>query len=237
MAIELIAEVSTNHGGELSLAKEFIHAYAEAGATWVKFQHTRVKHLRPSDPQQAWFRQAEFSLDQFADLKAYCEKRGTGFLTTVYNVADVPEVLSLGVDTVKIGSGEEDVHAELIDAFSSVRIIQSIHFVGRPRVPEAYGKVDILSCVTRYPASERACLSAIASMESWGLAGYSDHSIGNEMCRWAIECGARIVEKHVMLNHQARTPKPYEATVDEFRGLCQFAADGPEKFMGRWQHA
>ena len=156
MAIELIAEVATNHGGCLDLAKEFIWRFAEAGADWVKFQHTRVKHLRPDDPQHAWFQRAEFSCDQFAELKAECERAGTNFLTTVYNPQDVPEVVGLGVEAIKIGSGE----AREVDlAFAIVRAGVKRALVGcgllRQREQAAIAghslRIDYLHCVTRYP--------------------------------------------------------------------------------------
>ena len=50
MPIEIIAECASNHGGSIPLAKEFIWRCAEAGADWVKFQTTRVKHLRKTVP-------------------------------------------------------------------------------------------------------------------------------------------------------------------------------------------
>src|SRR3990167_5889202 len=128
MAIELIAEVSTNHGGSVALAKEFIWRFAEAGADWIKFQHTRVKHLRPDDPQYEWFKKAEFSLEQFQELKAECEKAGTKFLTTVYNHQDVPEVQQLGLEAIKIGSGEAEASrlADALRATSIPRIFVSL---------------------------------------------------------------------------------------------------------------
>jgi sialic acid synthase SpsE len=96
------------------IAKEFIQRFTEAGATYVKFQHTRVAHLSKTDPQYAWFQKAEFSLEEFAELKETCEQAGTKFLTTVFHAADVSEVASLGLEAVKIGSGE--AHEESLAA-------------------------------------------------------------------------------------------------------------------------
>ena len=104
MPVELIAETSSNHGGDLSLAKEFIHAFAEAGADWIKFQTTRVKHLRPDDPQYEWFTKAELSDQAHVELKAECEQAGVKFLTTVYHADEVPFLASLGLEAIKIGS-------------------------------------------------------------------------------------------------------------------------------------
>lgn len=104
--IELIAECSTNHGGSVPLAKEFIRRFSEAGATWIKFQYTRVKHLRPDDQQYDWFKSAELSDDAFAELKAETEACGAKFLLTVYNWQDVSAVAKLSTQAIKVGSGE-----------------------------------------------------------------------------------------------------------------------------------
>jgi N,N'-diacetyllegionaminate synthase len=243
--VELIAELATNHGGSLVLAKEFIQRFAEAGANYVKFQHTRVAHLSKTDPQYAWFQKAEFSLEQFAELKETCEQAGTKFLTTVFHAADVPEVASLGLAAVKIGSGEahEESLAAAIGSAGFSRVI-----VGCGLTPVWHSPflqlrkngqvVDFLHCVTRYP-----CPSAAANMQyergvSYLCSGWSDHCTGLAGCQLAILGGATVIEKHVMLPNQARGPKPYEATVAEFAQLRAFADEDPEtKYRGRWQHA
>ena len=242
MRVELIAEISSNHGGNLPLAKEFIHRFAEAGADWVKFQTTRVKHLNPSDPQYAWFQQAELSDEAHFELKAECERAGVKFLTTVYHVDELPLIQALGPKALKLGSGEQG-NEGLVRAASAigVRLLRSVHFLGGESWWEWGDDVDvtgeILSCVTRYPASERACVEAITYVEGNAVVGYSDHSIGTDMACWAMDCGARIIEKHVSLPNQARPVQPWEASVAEFRWLRKYADEDPARFEGRWQYA
>ena len=242
MSVALIAEIATNHGGHLEVAKAFIDRFAEAGADFVKFQYTRVKHLRPDDPQYAWFTQAEFSDDQFAELKAYTEARGAKFLLTVYHADDVPAVAKLSTEAIKIGSGEAgdrriwraiwDVNA--IEGNGFTRVIAS-RGLCRHDLPTGW---EILRCVTRYPAPLSACAQRpYATRASAGDVGWSDHCAGLDACFGAIAMGAHIIEKHVQLPHQARPAKPYEATMAELRELRQFADENPERFIGRWQFA
>lgn len=235
--VELIAEVSSNHGGDLALAKEFIWRFAEAGADWVKFQTTRVKHLSPADPQYAWFQQAEVSDEAHVELKAECQKAGVKFLTTVYNVAEVPMLAALGLEAVKVGSGEAR-EAALLDALveqTNGLIIVSDGIVPRLfRYHELWPRVRTLKCISRYPAPHGMV------PQDFGLRehdGWSDHCVGLESCHVAILRGASIIEKHVCLPHQARPVKPYEATVEEFKQLRAFADEDPQRFLGRWQHA
>jgi sialic acid synthase SpsE len=248
MTVELIAEISTNAGGSMPLAKEFIHRFAEAGANYVKFQHTRVAHLSKTDPQYAWFQKAEFSLEQFAELKETCEQAGTKFLTTVYHAADVPDVASLGLAAVKIGSGEahEESLAAAIGSAGFKRVIVGCGLTEprcSPFLPLRQNgqRVSFLKCLTRYPCPSAVAIDTyVETVDALGCpyyTGWSDHATGLAGCQLAILNGATIVEKHVMLPNQARAPKPYEATVAEFAQLRAFADEDPLRFRGRWQFA
>ena len=229
--VELIAECSSNHGGSIDLAKEFIWRFAAAGADWVKFQTTRVKHLRPDDPQYAWFQRAELSDEAHHILKAECERAGTKFLTTVYHADDVPFVRSV-TDTVKIGSGEATEPA----------LLRAVADAGFARVIVANGLsrpfhlvCEHLACVTRYPAPH-GCVPP--TFGKWGIyQGWSDHCIGLDSCKVAILNGAQIIEKHVGLFEQARPVRAFEAMPSEFAELRAFANDDPKRFLGRWQAA
>ena len=252
MRVELIAEIASNHGGDIALAKEFIWRYAEAGADWIKFQTTRVKHLRPDDPQYAWFTQAELSDAAHVELKAECERAGVKFLTTVYNVAEVPFLASLGLEAIKVGSGEageSGLAAALEGQFSRVLVSRGIigeqwlsspfHRFQEPEVIEGKRRwtrrlnATFFHCHTRYPCPPLFAQHLYMEPTS----GWSDHCVGLDGARSAIMFGASIIEKHVSLPHQARPVKPWEATVEEFKSLRAFADEDPMRFLGRWQHA
>lgn len=240
--VELIAEIASNHGGDLSLAKEFVRRFVEAGAHTVKFQATRVKHLRPDDPQYDWFTKAELSDDALAELKAECETVGAGFLLTIYHVDEIALLKKLGCARGKLGAGEASDHGlRSAVALAGLRAVRSVPLVSPRAWPgPPMANEYLLACVCRYPASQRACLAAISHIGRVDynvVRGYSDHSVGLEMAEWAIECGAQILEKHVMLEHQARPPRAFEASVDEIKQLRRFIDEGPERFQGRWQFA
>lgn len=256
MTVELIAEVSSNHGGDLSLAKEFIHAFAEAGADWIKFQTTRVTHLRPDDPQYEWFTQAELSDEAHHELKAECERAGVKFLTTVYHAADVPFLASLGLEAIKIGSGEAKEAAlaqAVMEADPTWSVVVALGLCENNPYRSVFGRsgwahcahrVFFLGAVTRYPAPRGVAAnvlknrSGMATTAPWiTVSGWSDHAVGLDECRAAIHMGARIIEKHVCLPHQARPVRPWEATVEQFKELRAFADEDPvSKYVGRWQH-
>src|SRR5687768_3271488 len=56
---QIIAEVASNHGGDLQLAKQFIRAAAEHGADIVKFQSWQARHMSKTDAQYDWFEKSE----------------------------------------------------------------------------------------------------------------------------------------------------------------------------------
>jgi sialic acid synthase SpsE len=240
--IELVAEVSSNHGGDLSLAKEFCYRFAEAGADWIKFQMTRVAHLRPSDPQFAWFQRAELSDDYLAQLAELCGHLGVKFLCTI-NHADEAPILRSFSPFVKIGAGES--HERTVRDAVMAQGFQRIYVSNPPenfwrvnkldssratRMKWNLTKVYPLTTVSRYPCP------VMAATVNLGHYGWSDHCVGLEGAQLAIVKGARMIEKHVQLPFQGRTAKPYEATIEEFRALRAFADENPSRFIGRWQH-
>ena len=240
--VELVAEVSSNHGGDISLAKEFIYRFAEAGADWIKFQMTRVTHLRPSDPQYAWFQRAELSDDALMQLAETCSDLGVKFLCTI-NHADEAATLRSFSPFVKIGAGEsrEKSLRDAVMAQNFQRIYVSNPPEGFWRVNKLdssraqrmkwnFTKVYPLTTVSRYP-----CPTFAADVHI-GHYGWSDHCVGIEGAQLAIVKGARMIEKHVQLPFQARPAKPFEATLEEWRALRAFADDDPSRFIGRWQH-
>jgi sialic acid synthase SpsE len=230
VAVEIVAEVASNHGGSMACAKEFIHAFAPHVDT-IKFQLTRVAHLRPTDPQFSWFQQAELTLDQFAELKRECNKAGVSFLLTVYNAADVWEVVELGCWRVKIGSGETS-EASLREEVQERRLYPVVSY-GLDQMPTAcWGRHAALGCVTRYPAPEGI---AAARMMGLGYNGWSDHAVGLNELKAAIACGATMVETHVCLPGQYRPVSSWEKTVGNMQELKAFAREDPRRFLKRWQ--
>lgn len=234
MKVELIAECASSHGGDLRLAKEFIKRYAEAGADWVKFQSYQTSTLDPSDPQYTWLQQAELHDDQHRELKELCEREGCKFLTTVFHPSRVPFLKTLGLDAIKIGSGEAMIPPLLAAVEHFQRVLVSTGLIGRAKV---WGRpFEGLVCVSRYPAPT-AWAAHLATMPyGAGLTGYSDHCFSIDVCMSAICAGATVIEKHVSLPKQLRPSQSWEATVQEFKQLRAFADDeGPAKFQGRWQ--
>src|SRR5215831_3349703 len=106
MRTQIIAEVTSNHGGDMTLAREFIKRAADAGADFVKFQSWRASTVRggAADPQYDWFVKAELSDADHHVLIEECDRHGIRFLTTCFDIGRVEFLASLGMPAIKVGS-------------------------------------------------------------------------------------------------------------------------------------
>lgn len=117
-----IADLASNHNGDLNQAKELIAAAKESGADAVKFQHFLAdkivsdhgfKHLGAQlGHQSAWkktvyevYRECECNRAWTQELVDTARNVGIDFLTTPYDV-DIVEEIDPYVPAYKIGSGD-----------------------------------------------------------------------------------------------------------------------------------
>jgi sialic acid synthase SpsE len=119
-----VADVASNHDGELARARELIWLAASAGADAVKFQHFRAEQI-VSDRgfrtlggarghQAAWpkpvfdtYRQYELDRGWTGELAATARAAGVDFLTTPYDLDAIAHVRDLA-PALKVGSGDVD---------------------------------------------------------------------------------------------------------------------------------
>ncbi|USK69966.1 N-acetylneuraminate synthase family protein [Peribacillus asahii] len=117
-----IADIASNHDGDLSRAKELIWLSKESGADAVKFQHFKAdkivsdsgfKQLGGKSSHQAnWdksvydvFKQYEFNRDWNLELIEEAKKAEINFFTTPYDFEAVDEINEY-LPAYKIGSGD-----------------------------------------------------------------------------------------------------------------------------------
>jgi N-acetylneuraminate synthase len=117
----IIAEAGVNHNGDLASAKQMVDVAKEAGADAIKFQSFRASKLvRSSAPKAAYQKQTtDEGETQFEMLKRleltekghellfnYCLTREIEFLSTPFDIAGVKYLNNLGVDRMKLSSGD-----------------------------------------------------------------------------------------------------------------------------------
>jgi sialic acid synthase SpsE len=212
-----IAEASSNHGRDLSRAKAFVDAAADAGCDAVKFQLFKIDRMFAPEilAQSAKHRarrEWELPLAHLAPLAEHCSARKVQFSCTPFYLDAVAELAPF-VDFYKVASYELLV-SDLLKACAasgkpvvlSTGMATMDEIVAAARTLRDAGAKDVtlLHCVSAYPTPvAEANLSAIAAIRDvTGLAtGWSDHTrrpavIERAVHRWR----ARAVEFHLDLD-------------------------------------
>jgi len=260
--IEIIAEIGVNHDGSLAKARQLVTVARDCGADWAKFQtfkaaqlatdtaptaaYQRVHH---AGPQQTMLSRLELGEDAFRELRAFCREVGISFLSTPFDPGSLEFLLSLGLATVKVGSGEL-TNLPLLERLGAagVRVILSTGMSTLGEVERAIRALQdagcrelvLLHCVTQYPTPiDQVNLRAMATLRSaFGLpVGYSDHTPGIEVAVAAAALGAVVIEKHLTLDptapgpdHAASSaPAEFAALVRAIRNVEAALGDGVKR--------
>ena len=262
----IIAEAGVNHNGDLELAKKLIDTAVATGADAVKFQTFKadrivVRHTPKADYQQRtsgagesqyeMLKRLEFDEDQFRILHAHCRKQGIDFLSTPFDLESIDSLISLGLETFKIPSGEI-TNLPYLRKIGGLRkkIILSTGMADMIEIQEAFDvlieagtakeNITILHCNTEYPTPmEDVNLTAMQTIaEAFQVAvGFSDHTEGIEAAIAAVALGAVVVEKHFTMDktlpgpdHQASLePHELRAMIAAIRNVEKALGDGVKK--------
>jgi N,N'-diacetyllegionaminate synthase len=259
----IIAEAGVNHNGDLDMARQLIDVAASAGADLVKFQtfsadRLVTEHAKKADyqahttdaaeSQHAMIRRLELTSGMHEALIAHCKVRGISFFSTGFDIESVDMLMQLGVDRLKVPSGEltnlpylrhvgrigkpvilSTGMATLGDTEAALAVLED---AGTPRA-----RITVLHCTTEYPTPMREVnLRAMSSLrDAFGVAvGYSDHTAGIEVAVAAVALGATVIEKHFTLDrslpgpdHQASLePAELAQMVNAIRNIEQAMGDG-----------
>ena len=200
--IKFIAEIGSNHNGELDRALKLIEAAKEIGCDAVKFQHGE----RVFDPKS---KKVNLALPQhwIKKLKRACEDEGLEFGCTPLDLQAV-EDLRPHVDFFKIASYDLTWY-QLVRSLSRTyhSIYVSTGMADRfeiQRVLTVYGDyapVVLMHCVSQYPAQEGKLDRIDWLKERFaGVAiGYSDHTKNRNVL---IEAAKKVdvIEFHLDLD-------------------------------------
>ena len=235
----VIAEACDNHLGNMEAAREMVREAKCAGADAIKFQHHLPdEEMLPDTPMSDNFEEPlyeflkkyAFTLEQHQALKKYCDEVGILYMCTPFSWKAAQEIESL-VPAFKIGSGE------MTDVPTLVRIGQ----YGKPMVVSTgmstFDEIDrtyqalikrnvplvLMNCLSEYPpVYEDLNLGVIREMIKRfpkAVIGHSDHTPDLYTCFAAVALGARVLEKHVILDK--KQPGPDQSVSIEFDELAR----------------
>lgn len=255
----MIAELSANHGGSLSHAKETIHAMKESGADAVKLQTYTADTLtidsrRPEFMIGAgtiWEGKNLYELYQEAhtpwewqlELFELANSLGMDCFSTPFDKTAVDFLEELDPPVHKIAS------FELVD----LPLIRYVASKGRPIImstgmgtlAEIHAAVEVvksadvplalLKCTSAYPSPpESMNLRTIPHLSAAFdvPVGLSDHTMGTGVPIAAVALGATIIEKHFTLSREVPGPdSSFSLEPAEFKQMVE-AIRITEKALG-----
>jgi sialic acid synthase SpsE len=226
----IIAEVGSNHNGDVNLCRRLIDAAAEAGANAVKFQSWTDTSLIA---EEEYARNTEYSdkkkhfgslremvtayqltADQHREANAQCRARGIAFCSTPFSVEEVDLLEDLDVPFFKIASMDV-VHLQLLRYVArkqrpvvistGMATLAEIEQAVETIRAESNEQIVLLHCVSIYPPEyDTIHLRNMATLREAFDApvGFSDHTLGTAIPLAAIAIGACIIEKHFTLDQK-----------------------------------
>ncbi len=257
----IIAELSANHNGSLQTALDTITAAKEVGADAVKLQTYTADTLTLNCDRDdfvikggtLWDNRTMYSLYQEAytpwewhgQLFAHARGLGLDIFSTPFDRSAVDFLEQFDPTAYKIASFE----------ITDYDLIRYIAEKGRPVIistgiaelqeiedavsicrEEGNSNIILLQCTSAYPAPlEDANLLTIPDMERrFGVfAGFSDHTTGITAPVAAVALGAKVIEKHFILDRSIGGPDSgFSLNRQEFKEMVQAVRD-TEKMLGR----
>ncbi len=238
----IIAEACDNHLGNMDTAREMARQAKLCGADAVKYQHhlPDEEMLREGVPMSANFnmplydflKKYALTLEQHYELFDYCKKIGIIYLCTPFSRKAAEEINKMGVPAFKIGSGElTDLPTLKVIAGFGKPMILSTGMAELSEIDETVNtlrpinsQLALMNCISEYPAKhEDVNLGVIAEFEKrYGLViGHSDHTPDIYTTIAAAALGAKLVEKHFILDR--RQPGPDQSVSIEPRELYEMS--------------
>ncbi len=227
MPVFIIAEACDNHLGNIDVAKEMVRKAKLAGADCIKFQHhIPDEEMLPETPMSNNFDEPLYdflvkhalTLEHHIELKKYCEDVGIIYLCTPFSFVAARELKPIGLDVFKIGSGEmTDLTSLKAIAKLGNPLIVSTGMCTLDEIRETYNALKdwgaifcFMNCISEYPpVYEDMNIGFIKTlMHEFPdiVIGHSDHSPDLFTSFAAVALGAKIIEKHIILDK--RTPGP-----------------------------
>jgi N,N'-diacetyllegionaminate synthase len=165
-------------------------------------------------------RKLELTDENHTELKAECERHNIKFLSTGFDVESIEYLIDLGIELIKIPSGEVTNFPLL--SYVGSKNMPTVLSTGMSTLQEVKqaakvlfdhgldkAKLTVLHCNTEYPTPmDDVNLRAMLTIKNELQVdiGYSDHTTGIEVAIASVAMGASIIEKHFTLDKSLPGP-------------------------------
>ena len=246
----IVAELSANHGGDIKIAIETIKAAKRAGADGIKLQTYKPSTMTINSEKidfivkgnSIWdgrsfydlYEEAHTPWEWHEELFKVAKNEGLLCFSTPFDKTAVDFLENLGNPIYKIASFEiTDI--PLIDyiASKSKPIIISTGIAKKSDIKLALktirrknsNEIVLLKCTSSYPAplSEVNLLTLTDYTKSFNvIPGLSDHTLGITAPVVATALGARVIEKHFIIDKHIGGPdSSFSLDFDEFSEMVK----------------
>ena len=251
----IIAELSANHMNDFDIAVKTIEAMAKAGTDAVKFQtftpdtitldcdndYFQIKQGTVWDGQVLYnlYEDAYMPWDWQPKLKKIAEDLGLIVFSSPFDKTSVDFLEDMDVPAYKIASFEiTDI--PLIEYVASkgkpiiistgIADLEDIELAVQACLDAGNDQIALLKCTSSYPAPlDEINLNTIPSIKERFdvVVGLSDHTLGGEVSTASVAVGAKIIEKHFILDRNmggpdsefSMEPNEFKQMVDSIRNV------------------
>ncbi len=220
----VIAEIGTNHMGDIKLAKKIIDVAVKAGCNAVKFQKKDVeniynKYFLDSPLESPWGTtqremrlHREFSEKNFLELDKYCKKMHIEWFVSCWDTKSQVQMRKFKTKYNKVASAmlvhhallekiaEEKKYTFISTGMSTMKdIAKAVKIFQKYKCP-----FELMHCHSAYPMPDgEANLKMIPVLRKKFKVnvGYSGHEAGaTDVCIPAVMLGATSIERHVTVD-------------------------------------
>ena len=244
----IIAEIGINHEGNFKTAKKLIFEAKKAGADAVKFQVFKPETLSVEKSKKTKLQKKTSGKEKLSNIwKRVCLNYRSlkklrdlasiikiDFICTPFDFESLKLIKKLNIDAIKVASSDiTDIPLLAEISKSKKNIILSTGMSNYNEISKALmtikkKNVAILHCVSLYPCEyKKANLRRIIALKEKFkkyFIGYSDHCKNVEASIFAINLGAKVIEKHFTLNkNRIGLDHSLSADPKDLKIICDYA--------------
>ena len=208
-----VAEIGTNHEGDLSKAKELICQAKYARADAVKFQSFLAdEFVSPTHDNYQALKKVEMRENWYRELLEFCDKEKILMFSTATNSKTLEWMEKLNYPCYKVASAHVTYYPLLAEVASLGKpIFLSTGFSTLSEITKAVETLTenacqslaLFHCIGDYPTAPQDVnlkfMDTLSQMFSCPI-GLSDHTLGINVSLAAIARGANLIEKHLTLD-------------------------------------
>lgn len=222
--VKIVAEITTNHFGDMDRLKTMILAAKKAGADYIKLQKRDVESFYTEEKLETAYKSPfgktfrdyrhgiELNKEQFEFVDRFCKEVGIGWFASVLDMPSYEFIRQFNPELIKLPSTISE-HKEYLSAvandFTNDVVISTGYTDSEYEgfIFDTFKKarnIYLLQCTSAYPtANEDTQIGVIrhyhglSKKDARIIPGFSSHDIGSICSMMAVAAGACMIEKHV----------------------------------------